>query len=157
MSTAIQMERLGSNPLHTRANTLPLDQMEQGQEQNIRPSERAGQRLLRSFRRRVAITAWRLLNTIAILAVGSYKAATMNMVQLTPGLTRVDWIVAAIWGLWFVVPGVPTIAPWLFLRDFSGVVWFILQIPSKVVMSPLWYLAYFPYTCFSENMVMRAL
>lgn len=53
----------------------------------------------------MAITAWRLLNTIAILAVGSYKAATMNMVQ-TPGLTRVDWIVAAIWGLWFVVPGV---------------------------------------------------
>lgn len=39
MSTAIQMERLGSSPLHTRANTLPLDQMEQGQEQNMRPSE----------------------------------------------------------------------------------------------------------------------
>ncbi|KAJ7350720.1 hypothetical protein DFH08DRAFT_115860 [Mycena albidolilacea] len=150
MSTAIQMERLGSNPLHTRANTLPLDQMEQGQEQNMRPSE---ERDSASQERRVAITAWRLLNTIAILAVGSYKAATMNMVQ-TPGLTRVDWIVAAIWGLcayWggVIEQQVPTIAPWLFLRDFSGVVWFILQIPSKVVVSPLWYLAYFPYTCFS--------
>ncbi|KAJ6555425.1 hypothetical protein DFH09DRAFT_1365762 [Mycena vulgaris] len=112
--------------LTRRTDTLPLDQMEQGQgvdEQALT----GGPRL---HEPRLKVTAWRILNTTAVLALGTYKALSTYRGQ-SSALTTFEWISSTFWVLiayWgsLVEQEAPTIAPWLFTHDLSPIVGFVL-------------------------------
>ncbi|KAJ7509649.1 hypothetical protein B0H11DRAFT_2421706 [Mycena galericulata] len=85
----------------------------------------------RSERPEVKITPWRALNTVFLLVVGAYKAATTYLGQ-TMGPTTADWIIGVVWALiayWVTFYedleadeklGHPS---WFFTYDLSGVLY----------------------------------
>ncbi|KAJ7744771.1 hypothetical protein DFH07DRAFT_834279 [Mycena maculata] len=109
----------------SRNNTLPLDQMEQGKDRSDEASRHAPQG-------RLKVTAWRILNSSLILALGSYKAMTIRGGE--PGALT-GWECIAVmfcvlfwyWGS-LIEQENPTLAPWLFIRDRSAPLWFLYDV-----------------------------
>ncbi|KAJ7932902.1 hypothetical protein B0H13DRAFT_2512770 [Mycena leptocephala] len=69
------------------------------------------------------ITPWRLLNTVVVLGVGAYKAATTYLGQTTRPTTA-DWIIGVVWALiayWvsFFDDPTPSQSSWFFASDVS--------------------------------------
>ncbi|KAJ6510713.1 hypothetical protein C8R45DRAFT_394937 [Mycena sanguinolenta] len=73
----------------------------------------------------VKVTAWRLLNTVLILGLGTYKAsAAYRGQQVAP--TTLDWIIGVLWAVtayWLSFLEESQLGPggrWFFARDLSG-------------------------------------
>ncbi|KAJ7744789.1 hypothetical protein DFH07DRAFT_834289 [Mycena maculata] len=108
-----------SGQVAARSNTLPLDEMEQGKERSGEASGHAPQNKLK-------VTAWRILNTLLILALGSYKAMTIKGGK-SGALTGWECIVLMFCVLFWYWGGLieqenPTLAPVLFVKDRSELV-----------------------------------
>ncbi|KAJ7853422.1 hypothetical protein B0H13DRAFT_2082724, partial [Mycena leptocephala] len=72
------------------------------------------------------ITSWRVLNSLLVLGLGTYKAAATYRGQ-TIGPTTTDWIIGVFWTLisyWvsLIEDSTSTHSSWFFTYDLSGVV-----------------------------------
>ncbi|KAJ7912467.1 hypothetical protein B0H13DRAFT_2007266 [Mycena leptocephala] len=75
---------------------------------------------------RTKITPWRVLNSLLVLGLGTYKAAATYRGQ-TIGPTTTDWIIGVFWTLisyWvsLIENSTSTHSSWFFTYDLSGVV-----------------------------------
>ncbi|KAJ7932896.1 hypothetical protein B0H13DRAFT_2307175 [Mycena leptocephala] len=123
--------------LHQRIAALEatIKNMEQALETNRRSTDHRIAVLEAIIRKELAatVTPWRVLNTVVILGVGTYKAVTTYLGQTT-GPTTADWIIGIAWTLiayWvsFFDDPTPSQSSWFFTRDVSeqsGVFFLIL-------------------------------
>jgi hypothetical protein len=88
--------------LHQRIAALEaiIKNMEQGLETNRKNTDHCIAVLEATLQKESAatITPWRVLNTMVVLGVGAYKAATTYLGQTT-GPTTADWIIGVAWAL----------------------------------------------------------
>ncbi|KAF8191934.1 hypothetical protein K438DRAFT_1970302 [Mycena galopus ATCC 62051] len=114
-----------------RTNSGALDDMENGMPyRTTSPSLESGPGIPpkttspSSSETRFKVTVWRLVNTAGIMGFGIYKSGNTT-------LTSSDWWIFAVWGTiayWatLVEFEAPTLAPWLFTRDYSRLTRFVL-------------------------------